>query len=167
MALNWIRVNHRSLDNWCLNNERCRAALADAHCVMRSSRSSPLCLLPASTLPACYSRSCSSSWAEESVSSSAPLPSTPLSLLIALKPFLTYVLGQGLWAVAIQNSACCLLVSLSLPLLTVQLKCHVPPRPWTVARESLWLFIYDLRGQQGRGQGLFGSCLLAVLAWPE
>lgn len=40
MALNWIRVNHRSLDNWCLNNERCRAALADAHCVMRSSPSS-------------------------------------------------------------------------------------------------------------------------------
>lgn len=103
MALNWIRVNHRSLDNWCLNNERCRAALADAHCVMRSSPSSlsTPCLCSA----ACYSRSWSSSWAGQSASSSVPLPTTPLSLLIALKPFLTYVLGQGLWAVAIQNSA--------------------------------------------------------------
>lgn len=101
-------------------------------------------LLPASTLPTYYSRYCSFC-VQHSVSSSEPLPTTPLCLLICLqKPLLTYILDQ--WLLIFRAQHACLQVSPSLPLLTVQLKCCIHP-DHDLCIETLY-FICIFRAQQ-------------------
>lgn len=129
MALNWIRVNHRSLDNWCLNNERCWAALTAAHGVVRSSQSSPSahCLHSARLLPRVLIFFLGTAEGQQLCATPHPTPHYSSQPAHCLKAF-SHLLPRPV-AVTIQDSVCLFPGLLQPAFLTVQLKCHVPTRP--------------------------------------